>query len=273
MKSPHRSDFICEACGTQFGEAPDPPSSCPICDDSRQFVPREGQKWTSYKQLLSSHKNEVRQQGPNLHGIGIVPEFAIGQRALLLITPEGNFLWDCISLLDDDTIRFVENLGGLAGIAISHPHYYTAMVEWSRAFNGAPIYLHARDRQRVVRPCDSIVFWEEDLKEIAPGMTLIRLGGHFPGGTVLHWQKGAEGKGAILSGDILQVTPDGFVSFMFSYPNLIPLPARIIRDIQARLAPWNYDRVYGAWWYRAILKDASQIVSKSVARYLDAISD
>jgi glyoxylase-like metal-dependent hydrolase (beta-lactamase superfamily II) len=167
----------------------------------------------------------------------------------------------------------VENLGGLAGIAISHPHYYTAMVEWSRAFNGAPIYLHARDRQRVVRPCDSIVFWEEDLKEIAPGMTLIRLGGHFPGGTVLHWQKGAEGKGAILSGDILQVTPDGFVSFMFSYPNLIPLPARIIRDIQARLAPWNYDRVYGAWWDRAILKDASQIVSKSVARYLDAISD
>jgi glyoxylase-like metal-dependent hydrolase (beta-lactamase superfamily II) len=272
MKAPHLSDFICQACGTQFGEAPDPPSSCPICNDSRQFVPGEGQKWTSSTQLSTSHKNEVREQGPHLHGIGIAPEFAIGQRAILLTTPEGNFLWDCISLLDDSTIRFVHELGGLKGIAISHPHYYTAMAEWSRAFD-APIYLHARDRQWVVRPSDSIVFWEDDEKEIAPGVTLIRLGGHFPGGTVLHWRKGAEGRGAILSGDILQVTPDGFVSFMFSYPNLIPLPARSILEIKARLAPWDYDRIYGAWWDRVILRDASQIVAKSVARYLQAIAD
>jgi glyoxylase-like metal-dependent hydrolase (beta-lactamase superfamily II) len=272
MNTPRLGSFICEACGTQFPEAPNPPVTCPICKDVRQFVPRDGQSWTTFEQLTASHRNEIKQQEANLFGIGIVPDFAIGQRALLLITKEGNFLWDCVSLVDDATIRFVRGLGGLAGIAISHPHYYTSMNEWSRAFDNAPVYLHARDRPWVMRPAGSIVFWEGDEKEIAPGVTLIRLGGHFPGGTVLHWRDGAEGRGAILSGDILQVTPDGFVSFMFSYPNLIPLAAQTIQEIKARLEPWNYDRIYGAWWDRVILKDASQIVAKSVARYIDAIS-
>lgn len=267
------SGFICQACGTQFPETRNPPACCPICNDSRQYVPAEGQKWTTHEQLLSSHWNEVRQQEPELWGIGIVPAFAIGQRALLLVTAHGNFLWDCVSLLDDDTIQLVQDLGGLAGIAISHPHYYTTMIEWSRAFDDVPIYLHACDREWVMRPDDAIVFWEENEKKIAPGVTLIRLGGHFPGGTVLHWQEGAERRGAILSGDILQVTPDGFVSFMFSYPNLIPLSARTIMDIKGRLAPWQYDRVYGAWWDRVILKDASQVISRSAERYIRSITD
>jgi hypothetical protein len=224
------------------------------------------------EEVASSHGNDLRQEEVNLWGIGVAPEFGIGQRALLLITPAGNFLWDCVSLLDDRTAEFIKGLGGLAGIAISHPHYYTSMIEWSRAF-AAPIYLHARDRQWVMRPDKAIIFWEDDEKEIASGVTLIRLGGHFPGGTVMHCRGNVEGSGKILSGDILQVTPDGFVSFMFSYPNLIPLPSKVIKDIQGRLAPWSYDCIYGAWWDRVIRTNASQIVAKSVARYLEAIAD
>jgi glyoxylase-like metal-dependent hydrolase (beta-lactamase superfamily II) len=265
--------FICRACGTQFPEAVTPPVICPICNDSRQFVPRGGQQWSTLEELSLSHRNIFRQQDDQLLGIGTEPDFAIGQRALLLRTKAGNFLWDCISLIDDATIRFVREQGGLAGIAISHPHYYTSMSEWSRAFDDAPIYLHARDRQWVMRPGQSVVYWEEDEKEIAPGVTLIRLGGHFPGGTVLHWQDGADGRGTILSGDILQVTPDGFVSFMYSYPNLIPLPPKTIREIQSRLDTWKYNRIHGAWWDRVILKDASQIFSKSVERYIRAVTE
>jgi hypothetical protein len=48
-------------------------------------------------------------------------------------SPGGNVLWDCISLIDGATIEAVRKLGGLAAIAISHPHYSSAMVEWSRA--------------------------------------------------------------------------------------------------------------------------------------------
>ena len=38
---------------------------------------------------------------------------------------------------------------GLRAIAISHPHYYTTIVDWSRAFGGVPVYVHADDREWV----------------------------------------------------------------------------------------------------------------------------
>jgi glyoxylase-like metal-dependent hydrolase (beta-lactamase superfamily II) len=262
---------ICKACGTQFSESNAPPVACAICSDSRQFIPTSGQEWTTMEELRRNHRNSFREDEPNLTGIGTIPEFAIGQRALLLRTPQGNFLWDCITLIDSATVELIAGLGRLCGIAISHPHYYSAMLEWSAAFDNAPIFLHAGDREWVMRPGKAIQFWEGARHELAPGVTLIHCGGHFAGGTVLHWADGAEGRGALLSGDILQVGPDGMLSFMFSYPNLIPLPARAVKRIAEGLAPLTYDRIYGAWWDRVIKKDGKIVAEKSVARYLDAI--
>ena len=85
------------------------------------------------------------------------------------------------------------------------------------------------------------------------------------------WRNGADGKGAILSGDILQVTPDAWVSFMFSYPNYIPLPAGAVRRIAQRIEHWKFDRIYGAFWERCVEKDAARVVENSVLRYLAAI--
>jgi hypothetical protein len=265
------TNFVCSTCGTQFAATEKPPECCAICKDSRQYVPRGGQQWTTLEELRATHRNSWQSCEPGLFGIGTVPDFAIGQRALLLRTNEGNFLWDCISLLDQAAVELLHSLGGLRGIAISHPHYYTTMVEWSRAFDDAPINLHAADRQWVMRPDKAIQFWEEDEKELAPGLTLLRCGGHFPGATILHWRDGAEGRGALLTGDILQVTPDGMVSFMFSYPNLIPLPAGAVEMIGQKVAECAFDRIYGAFWGRIIPSNAREKVRLSVARYLAAI--
>jgi glyoxylase-like metal-dependent hydrolase (beta-lactamase superfamily II) len=265
--------FICTACGTQFAQSAEPPAACAICQDARQYIPPSGQNWTTLEKLRASHRNCFRQYEPNLFGIGTTPEFAIGQRALLLRTSEGNVLWDCISLLDDATIAIIRALGGLRGIAISHPHYYATMLEWSRAFDDAPIYLHAEDREWVMRPDAAIEFWEGQQKEIADGLTLIRCGGHFAGGTVLHWAVGADERGALLSGDVVAVGPDGFVSFMYSYPNMIPLPARSIQEIEQALEPFAYDRIYGAFWERKVDRDARSVLAGSVRRYLSAIGD
>jgi len=262
---------ICKACGTQFPEATAPPASCPICCDARQFIPKSGQEWTTLEQLRNSHRNSFREYEPDLIGIGTVPEFAIGQRALFLQTPHGNFLWDCITLIDDATVELIAGLGGLRGIAISHPHYYSAMLEWSAVFDNAPIFLHAADREWAMRSGGAIQFWEGAQHELAPGVTLIHCGGHFTGGTVLHWASGVEGRGALLSGDILQVGPDGMVSFMFSYPNLIPLPAKAVKKIAEAIAPFAYDRIYGAWWERVVEKEGRAVVEKSLARYLEAL--
>jgi hypothetical protein len=260
--------FICVTCGTQHAASSTAPDRCPVCDDERQFVPRAGQRWITLAELRRGHRNAFQRLEPGLFGIGTTPEFAIGQRALLVQTPLGNVLWDCISLLDDATIDIVTALGGVHVIAISHPHYYATMVEWSRAF-GARIVLHTRDREWVMRPDASIDYWEGPTHDLLPGIRLVHCGGHFAGGTVLLWGAGADGRGALLTGDILQVVADSrYVSFMRSYPNLIPLPASEVTRIAAIVEAQRFDRVYGAWWDRHVDSDAWHAVQASARRYV-----
>jgi hypothetical protein len=264
-------NFICRTCGTQFAPTDVPPAACPICEDERQYIGEGGQQWLTLDELRQSSTNRVETLEPGLTGIGTTPTFAIGQRALLVQTPEGNLLWDCITLLDAPTVAAVRELGGLRAIAISHPHYYGTMVEWARAF-GATIYLHADDREHVMRPDPAITFWEGESQALFGDLTLVRCGGHFAGAQVLHWPAGAGGSGALLTGDIIMVAQDRrYVSFMYSYPNLIPLPARAVRRIADAVAPLAYDRIYGAWWERVVPSGAREAVARSAARYIAAI--
>lgn len=265
--------FICETCGTQHAPSPEPPEACAICTDERQYVGGEGQRWTSLAELRAGHRADIRDEEPGLTGIGATPSFAIGQRALLIEGPSGtgNVLWDCLSFLDDEIVEAVRQRGGVQAIAISHPHYYTTMVEWSRAFD-APIHLHGADRGWVMRPDPAIHFWKGERHELIPGVTLLRLGGHFAGATVLHWAGGQDGRGALLSGDIVQVVPDRrWVSFMRSYPNLIPLPARTVGEMALALEPWPFQRLYGAWFGRVVEADAKAAVRRSAERYRRAL--
>lgn len=262
--------FICTTCGTQYPEADTPPPRCVICEEERQYVPPTGQGWTTLPALALRHVNGWREYESGILGLGSQPAFAIGQRALLLQTSHGNILWDCISLLDEATISLIKALGGLSAIAISHPHFYTTMVEWSRAF-GAPIHLHAADREWVQRPDPAISFWEAETLALLPDVTLVRCGGHFPGGTVLHWNR--NGRGVVCSGDILTVTTDRkFLSFMRSYPNFIPLSARDVQGIERALAPFDYETIYGHYFDRIIARNANEVMRLSVARYLAAIA-
>lgn len=262
---------LCEACGTSFPDSQTPADTCPICEDERQFVPASGQSWTTTEKLSATHSNLWKRHEQDLFEIRTQPRFGIGQRAFLIRTPKGNILWDCIALLDPATEEIIRGLGGIDAIAISHPHYYTTMQEWARAFD-APVHLHALDREWVMRPDERLSFWGSDSNTIGDGLTLLRLGGHFPGGTVLHWRDGAEGSGALLSGDIVQVAADqARVSFMWSYPNMLPLAASTVRRIGEMLEPWDFDRIYGAFDRRTVLSGGKQAVRRSVLRYVELI--
>jgi hypothetical protein len=171
--------WICLTCGTQFPRAPEPPPKCPICLDPRQYIGRSGQEWTTMEDLAHGHENRIEEVEPGLIGIGTEPSFAIGQRALLA----DSVLWDCITLLDDATAAQV---GPIDAIAISHPHYYSAMVEWAERFD-ARIVLHEADRDHVMRPSERIEFWTGERSRLGPAHELVRLGGHFAGGTVCLW--------------------------------------------------------------------------------------
>src|SRR5438046_3570673 len=122
-------NFICIQCGAQFDATVNPPARCMICEDERQFVRHGGQQWTTLERLASDHHNHCEDEAPQLFGISTEPEFAIGQRALLLQSPGGNLLWDCISLLDEKTIAEVNGRGGIRAIAITNPPSCSSLSE------------------------------------------------------------------------------------------------------------------------------------------------
>ena len=259
---------ICVTCGTQFAPSAEPPAACPICTDPRQYVGHDGQRWTTMAALAGDHRNRVEEAEPGLLGIGTDPSFAIGQRALRV----DGLLWDCVTLLDEESAAAVEAAGGLHTIAISHPHYYSGMVAWAERFD-ARILLHEADRAHVMYPSERIEFWAGERRQVGDGLELVRLGGHFAGGTVCAWSAGAEGRGALLCGDIVQVVEDrDWASFMWSYPNLVPLPAAEVQRIRGVLDGLRFDRAYGAWWPRVIRDDAKTKVLRSADRYLDALA-
>ncbi|MBX6769097.1 MAG: MBL fold metallo-hydrolase [Actinomadura rubrobrunea] len=262
---------ICVTCGVQYGE---PREDCPICLDERQYVGWDGQRWTTLEELRAAgHRGEVAEEGENVYGVGAAPPTSIGQRALLVRTPSGNVLWDMITHIDDDVVRQVRELGGVSAIAISHPHFYGSMIEWAHAFD-APVYIHEADRQWVARPDDAVRYWSGDTLEIADGLTLINAGVHFAGGQVLHWRDAEDGEGALFTGDILHVVQDRrWVSFMWSYPNLIPERPRTIRRALRLLEPYNFRRVYGGWWKRIVFTDGKAAVQRSFDRYVDFALD
>jgi hypothetical protein len=264
--------YICTACGMQYAPSERPPSSCAVCEDERQFVPLTGQGWTTLAALAAGRFNAWRQHEPGIIGIGTQPQFAIGQRALVICTPNGNVLWDCISLIDEATVTLIKGLGGLKAIAISHPHFYTTLVEWSRAFGGVPVHLHADDQRWIMRPDPCIKLWQGETMQLLPDVTLIRGGGHFPGGTMLHWAKGAQGRGVLCAADIATVNMDRkSFTFMRSYPNFIPLSAKGAAKIAAAVEPFQFDTVYAHFFDRFIARDGKRILQASVERYVAAV--
>ena len=178
--NPPADRHICAGCGTQHDDSPAPPDRCIVCTDDRQYVAHGGQAWTTHTELQATHANRI-DRDHDLVGIGITPRFAIPQRALLVPTPTGNVLWDCVSLVTPEAVADIDARGGIDAIAISHPHFYSSMVEWSDAFGGIPIHLHRADAHWIRRRSPNIVPWDGDDLELADGVRLLHLPGHFPG--------------------------------------------------------------------------------------------
>ncbi len=263
--------YICENCGTQFAPSALAPAACPICDDERQYVGWQGQRWTTHEALRGRHQLRIGDD-QGLLAIEVQGGFGISQRMLLLPTAAGNLLWECVSLVTDEAIACLREAGGVDRIVISHPHFYASMVRWSEALGGVPIVLHAADKSWVQQRSPAIEFWDGDRCKLGDGVTLLRTGGHFPGSTALHWERTGTGRSALFVGDAPQVATDRrHVGFLYSYPNYMPMPVRDVRAMQQRLAPFQYDDVYGYSWGRNIIGSGRRAVDASFERYFQAM--
>ena len=255
---------ICRTCAVEHDAAAE---TCAICADERQWVPAEGQQWTTADELAAAgHGLRVRELEPDLFGITVEPKFGIGQQSHLVRTPGGNLLWDVVGYVDEDAVRRVRELGEVAAIVPSHPHHYGVQVEWSRALGGVPVLVAEADLEWVARPDPVIRPWSGTLEPL-PGITLTQLGGHFRGSAVAHWAAGAGGRGVLFSGDTVPTNPDrATVTFMRSYPNRIPLSAAVAERIARGVEAFEFDRIYDNFG-NSIASDARAAVRRSVDRY------
>lgn len=261
--------LVCRTCSTQFPtDDRSAVTTCHICDDARQYVPPTGQSFTTLADLARTHRNTFTTYPPDprITFIETTPRLAIGQRAALIKTPQGNVLWDCIALLDDDTVQRVREMGGLKAIVISHPHYYTTHVHWARAF-GCPVYLAAEDQEWTTMSSTHTQLLTQTETEIVQGsgVRAIKLGGHFPGSLVLLFE------GRLFVADTLVTTPSGLgdwtvdgngaarqggngrppgsnsYAFMWSIPNMIPLGVEELARMWDVLSRYEFRATHGAF--------------------------
>lgn len=255
---------ICKTCGVEHDTAAE---TCRICEDERQWVPAAGQQWTTLEALADSgHRLRLHEVEPDLFGMSVDPKFGIGQRSHLVRTPDGILIWDVAGYCDPDAVRQVRELGEVRAIVASHPHHYGVQVEWSRALGGVPVLVAEADQRWVARPDPVIRPWSGTL-EVLPGITLLQVGGHFPGSAVAHWPAGAGGKGVLLTADTIQANPDReTVAFMRSYPNRIPLSPTVVERVTRAITELPFDRLYDNFG-KTIEADAAAAVARSADRY------
>lgn len=262
---------ICKTCGTRYAEHQHRADECAVCLDDRQYLKASGQEWVSFTQLADGHSIKVKAHSEHLHELSITPRFAIGQRAFFIQTPAGNVLWDCLPLLTEPVVDFIRQRGGLQAIAISHPHYYSLMQEWSKAFQ-CPIYIHAADRQWVMDKSENIVFWNEKRLPIQEDIELIHTGGHFPGSAILRASLPSLAA-TIFVGDTLYLSLDKrHLSAMHSYPNFIPLRTTETLRVLSEINTLDFEALFGAFAHQNIYHNAKNILEDSLAKYQQTIT-
>jgi hypothetical protein len=257
--------WICRTCGVEHGERLE---VCAICADDRQWVPAAGQQWATLEELAAEgHHTVLRELEPGLFGLTVEPGVGIGQQAHLVVTSQGNLLWDPPGYVDDEGVTRIRGLGEVVAIASSHPHMFGAQVEWSRALDDAPVLVSEPDVGWVARP-DAVIRTWAGATEVVPGLTLYQPGGHFPGSAVAHWTAGAGGSGVLLSGDTVQANPDRTsTTMMRSYPNRIPLSAAVVERVTTVVESLVFDRLYDNFGH-TIDTEARMVVRRSAGRYI-----
>ncbi|GAA5225838.1 hydrolase [Paeniglutamicibacter antarcticus] len=261
----------CATCAIEHPDSTLPPEVCKICSDERQWVPVAGQQWVTREQLVErGYRVLIEELETDLYAVRTEPKLGIGQRGLLLRTEAGNLLFEPPGFIDEAAIARLQELGGVSVIASSHPHLTGSSIQYSHAFNHAPVYVARADEPWIRRPDTAIILWEGSAV-LLPGVIMHQCGGHFAGSSVVHWPAGRGGAGVLLTGDTIGVGGDRKSAHaMRSYVNNIPLPARAIERILDTVLPLEFEGLYTA--FGTLEKGARETVDWSLRRYISWVN-
>jgi glyoxylase-like metal-dependent hydrolase (beta-lactamase superfamily II) len=282
-----------------------PKNTCKPCLDPRQYVPEQGQQWSKASEWLisSSSTNEKQfrfeliEEKNDARLIRIITKntnVGIGETPFIILTKYGIVIWDCCALYNSNLFESIKKISkdyqlSIVGIAISHPHFYTSSLTWAKALQ-TKIFISHLDKQWFQRineglAKDLVVFFDSETYNLLPGITIIRCGGHFDGSCVLHWDRQKAGTPATIiqaaSKDKLPFTGAVFcsdtfgpgmdrktITFMWSYPNMIPLPPKDVLQIWHSMQPFQFDEIIGAWPGKYVDKDARANLLRSAKLFV-----
>lgn len=174
----------CTTCAVEYDEPL--PEVCPICADDRQYLPEDGQSWSSPDDFRSAGARiDVVELLPGLVGV-TAENVGIAQQMKIIDTAAGAVVWDPVGWFDDATVRRLAEGRPVLAIAASHPHMFGAQIELSRALGGVPVLVNAADERWLGRRDPVIELWS-GTHEITSGLTLHQIGGHFPGSAAVQF--------------------------------------------------------------------------------------
>jgi hypothetical protein len=130
-----------------------------------------------------------------------------------------------------------------------------------------------------MRVDDDIQFlWTGAVKSILPQISLVKVGGHFPGrnctlvdltsgSAIMHWDRSKDGlPSVILTADSIKPVPSGGISCMYSFPNLIGLSPDEMHRVWKAVKNLEFDEIYGGWYTDPVIRGGKAVILKSLQR-------
>ncbi len=230
--------YVCTNCGfwqRHFA----PPPGCPVCLDFRHTPSPHGWEfWTADEAAARI----VTRWDEDEHGIVTFrsdPSLGIGPSGYLIPLPGGNLLFENPPWYSDEALKFIRQRGGVRWLAASHPHAYGALWRAQEAFSPEAVFIGTADLPwtgafRATHP------YEEPL-EIVPGASLVPVGGHFDGQSVLHLRD----RRILFAGDMVKfhANPPG-ISTHKAFNRRVPMSHGEIRRYRDAVAPLDFAEVY-----------------------------
>ncbi len=237
MNAPALTPYVCTNCGfwqRHFA----PPPSCPVCLDFRHTPPPDGWEFWTADEATARIVTRWEEDGNGIVTFRSEPSLGIGPSGYLIPLPSGNLLFENPAWYSDDALAAIRERGGVHWLAASHPHAYGALWRAQEQFSPEAVFINVADLAwtgafRVNFPYDGP-------QEIAPGATLVPVGGHFDGQSVLYLRD----RRLLFAGDMVKFHPGNGISTHKAFNRRVPMSHAEIRRYRQAIAPLDFAGVY-----------------------------